>query len=287
MRRIILLTVSLLILCAFSFSQNIKIPVASQSEIKKFYSTTTHIVLKNEFMSDYNTEIQALAEKFWTITPIKFIKESEFNKLRNDTDKSFLMITQVYFEEDKSKTMFDFLILSLGGKYKTINDMPNICAIPLCYSGDEEENYLHKLGAMLKHCQTHVELCRKNTELTKDNIANYYLKNSGNLQEKTLYVQKNELAEELRNEAKFKEIYQYGYKFSNPSEIKTLIANEDANAVIAHIISPLSGSSLSYCIKILIDVKDGLIYYYDMHKTKKHTEGNLLSSDIKKISNKK
>ncbi len=291
MKRItlILLCCILLIISNNILAQNIKIPVGSNTDVKKFYSTTTYIVLKNEFMSDYNDAIEEAAKAFWTITPYKVIKASEFEKYRHDADKSFLMINKVWFEEDKTNTMFDFLILSLGGKYKTVNDMPTLCAIPLCYSSENgnEENYVYKLGAMIKHCQTHVNICRDNPNLTKENMASYYLKNSGSMANKKLYLLKSEVSNELHNPSNFKEVYPYNFEFTNKDEIKNLITENNDKAVISHIINPLSGSSLSFCVKIFIDTKNGFIYYYDTERLKKNADGYILPNDLKKLAQKK
>lgn len=274
-----------LAIAAQCFSQ-IKVPTGTKSEISKLYTTTTFVVLKNEFMSDYNDAIQEAVNKFWKITPVKFIKESEFNNLRNDSDKSFLMTNVVCFEDDKSNTKFDFLTLSLGGKYKTINDMPTLCAIPLCYTGDDEEKYIYKLGAMVKHCQTHIETCRSHPELNKENILDYYIKNASNIESKKLCLLKDEVSPDLRNNSALKTNYMYDAEFATREQIENLIKSDDDYALIAHIISPLSDSKLTFCVKIIIDTKNGMIYYYDTQKLKKNTDGYILPSDLKKISKK-
>lgn len=285
MKHISIILFCVAIISNVAFSQ-VKIPVGSKSDVAKFLKTTTCVVLKNDFMCDYNDEILEAVKAFWTITPVEFIKESEFNSKRNDDTKSFLMINKVYFEQDKSNTKFDFLILSLGGKYKTVNDMPTLCAIPLCYSGDDEQKYLYKLGAMVKHCQTHVGICKNHPELTQDNILNYYIENSGDLSKMNLCLLKDEVAEELRKPADMKAAYSNNFEFCSKDKIKDYIANDNETA-IAHIISPLSGSELPFCVKIVINAKTGMLYYYDTQRLKKNHDGYILSTDLKKLANKK
>lgn len=283
MKRLTLLTITLAI--AIQVLGQIKIPVGTKSEVSKLYSTTTYVVLKDEFMSDYNDAITEAVNAHWKITPIKFVKESEFNKLRYDDDKSFLMINLVYFEDDKSKTKFDFLILSLGGKYKTINDMPTLCAIPLCYSGDDDEKYIYKIGAMVKHCQSHIEICRSHPELNKENMLDFYMKNTNDASSQKLLLLKDEVSSELRNNAALKANYTYDAEFVSKEQIETSIKNND-KGLIVHIISPLSKSELPYCVKIIIDTQKGMIYYYDTQKLKKNTDGYILPSDLKKLAKK-
>jgi len=264
----------------------IKVPMGTKDEVNKFYNTTTYVVMKNEFMSEYNDKIKEAVEKHWKITPYKFVKASEFEKLRHDDDKSFLVVNIAYF--DNNDTKFDFLILSLGGsKYKTVNDMPTLCAVPLCYYGDEdEENYTYKLGAMIKHCQTHVGICHEHPELKKETILDYYIKNPSNLENKTLYLLKDEVSEDLRSSAALKSAYQYNAEFATAEQIEELINSNDDKALIALIINPFEDSGLQYCFKTIIDVKDGMIYYYDFQKVKKNTYGVITSDDLKKLSKK-
>lgn len=279
------LTILLIILATAlqAFSQ-IKIPMGNKSEVEKFYKTTTYVVMKNEFMSDYNDAIKAAVEKHWTATPVKYVKASEFEKLRHDDDKSFLVINIAYFEGDDTK--FEFLILSLGGsKYKTVNDMPTLCAVPLCYQGDEDEGkYTYKLGAMVKHCQTHVEICRKHPELTKEKIIDYYIDNSSSLAGKKLYLLKNDVSDDLRSNSALKSAYPNA-EFATAEQIEELTNSNDDKALIVHIVNPYDSNGQQYCIKIIIDTK-GLIYYYDFQKLKKNTYGHITSDDLKKLSKK-
>lgn len=265
----------------------VKIPVGSKAEIAKFMKTTTYVVLKNDFMCDYNDEIREAVKAFWNITPVEFIKESEFNGKRNDETKSFLLINKVYFEQDKSNTKFDFLILSLGGKFKTVNDMPTLCAIPLCYSGDDEQKYLYKLGAMVKHCQTHIGICSSHPELTQENILDYYTSNSGDLSKMNLCLLKDDIAEELRTPAEIKAVYPHNFEICSKDKIREYISGDNEQTVIAHIISPLSSSELPFCVKIVINAKTGMLYYYDTQRLKKNHDGYILSTDLKKLANKK
>lgn len=266
----------------------IKVPMGSKAEVEKFYNTTTYVVLKNEFMSDYNDKIKEAVEAHWTITPYKFVKASEFEKLRHDDDKSFLVVNIVYFDDDKSDTKFDFLILSLGGsKYKTVNDMPTLCAVPLCYNGDEdEEKYTYKLGAMVKHCQTHVGICREHPELTKETIMKYYENNFPSPENKKLCLIKDEVAQELQSTAALKAAYPHEVEFVTSEQIENLIGKDDNKALIAHIIKPLPNSKMQYCVKIFIDVKQGMLYSYSAQKLKKSTDGLIQSDDLKKLSKK-
>lgn len=275
----------LLMIGELCFAQ-IKIPIGTKTDINKFMKSKTYVVLKNDKMSDYNSAMQEAIELHWTITPYEFIYESEFNDLRKDPDKSFLVINQVYFEKDKTQTLFDFIVLTVGGNYKTVDDMPTLCAIPLCYKGALESDYDYKIGLMVKFAQNHVLTCKDNPVLTEETIADYYMTKSGNPKKKTLYLLKEEVEPEIRTKNSFATAYPYNFDYSTKEDIARLIKNNDKNALVLHVIGPQMKSALSYCIKIIIDTETGLVYYYDMQKISQKSPAHLLKSDLKKLAQK-
>ena len=56
------------------------------------------------------------------------------------------------------------------------------------------------------------------------------------------------------------------FDYTTKENISSLIENNDKNALVLHVLGPQLSSTLSYCVKIIIDTENGLIYYYDMHK---------------------
>lgn len=275
----------MLLLSVSSICQ-LKIPVPLKSDISSLMKTTTYFVLKNDIFSDFNVALKDAAEKHWTITPYEFIYLSDFENMKKDTDKSFLMINQVYFEKDKSQTLFDFLILTLGGNYKTVNDMPTLCAVPLCYNGALETEYDYKVGLMMKFIQNHILICQQNPELNENNIADYYLTKTGSVKEKTLYLLKEEVAPDIRTKNSFASAYPFNFDYTTREIIKQLVDNDSEGGLVLHVLGPQIKSTLSYCIKIIIDTENGLVYYYDVHKINKNNPAHLLKSDLKKLSDK-
>jgi hypothetical protein len=278
--------VIIIILTAIQAFSQLKIPVGTRSDINKFMTTTTYFVLKNDLLSDFNDALKEAAEKHWTITPYEFIYLSDFEKHKKDTDKSFLMINQVYFEKDKSQTLFDFLILTIGGNFKTVNDMPTLCAVPLCYNGALESEYDYKTGLMIKFIQNHILICKQNPDLNENNIADYYISKTDSLKDKTLYLLKEEVAPDIRTKNSFASTYPYNFDYTTKENIRNLINNNSKDGLILHVLGPQIKSTLSYCIKIIIDTENGLVYYYDMHKINKKNPAHLLQSDLKKLTKK-
>ncbi|HNQ69571.1 MAG TPA: hypothetical protein PKN32_14425 [Bacteroidales bacterium] len=278
--------VLLIIITSIQAFSQLKIPVGTRSDINKFMTTTTYFVLKNDLLSDFNDALKEAAEKHWTITPYEFIYLSDFEKYKKDSDKSFLMINQVYFEKDKSQTLFDFLILTIGGNYKTVNDMPTLCAVPLCYNGALESEYDYKTGLMIKFIQNHILICKQNPDLNENNIADYYMSKTDSLKGKTLYLLKEEVAPDIRTKNSFASAYPYNFDYTTKENIRNLINNNSKDGLILHVLGPQIKSTLSYCIKIIIDTENGLVYYYDMHKINNKNPAHLLQSDLKKLTKK-
>jgi hypothetical protein len=263
-------------------AQKIIIPTGTYAQVNKFLNSTTYIVINSE-MSGFSIVMNDIAKDFWRITPHKIISVSEFDKLRSDDNNSFIFLSEIYFENDKTKTMFDFLVLALGGKYKTVNEMPTLCAIPLCYADDDSEDYCYKLGLMLEFMQNHINICKNDPNINSDKILTLYKNKITNLPKKTLYVVKEELEKPLRNETELKKHYLYDVKYATIEEIEKIIAKKDENAVIIHRISNYGKKELSYAITILIDVKNADIYYYDIDKMGKKDNLLLQSADLDNI----
>ncbi len=278
----------LLISIVCSVSAQLSIPVGSRAEIGRFTTTTTYVVVKNDIFADYNDAIKEAVEKFWTITPYEFINESDFQMLRNDQEKSFLVINQVYFERDRSKTLFDFLILTLGGRARTINDMPTLCAVPLAYRGANKSDYLYKLGAIVKFIQKHMEITISNSNLNSDNIIDFYTNNSGSVANKKLYVLQDELEFDIRNQSAFNKNYPFPFKFSSKEEIKELIMNSDSQALILHKVGQHDKDKFyrSRCVKIIIDTENANIYYFDSHTVNKRNVNAFLKKDLRDLAKK-
>ena len=73
-----------------------------------------------------------------------------------DSKFSFLMITEVKFDKDKTYSKYNFLSLLVGGKYDKLEEMPDLCPVPLSYAKVVEGNYVYKVGALIRFMQNHV-----------------------------------------------------------------------------------------------------------------------------------
>lgn len=272
----------LLFIGNLSFSQK---EVASQDELKQFFKTKTLVVIDNNPLSEYNFEIKDVVKKSWKLTEYEFIDLSEYEKKRKNPDYSFLTIDKVFYEKDKTQTEYEFLCLSLGGKYRTIGDMPQLCAVPLCYFGVDEESYVYKIGTIINFIQSHVLLTSKNPELNSKNIITHYNKNISSVKEKTLFLVKEEMTREVNSETKIKAVYPYKFKFVTRDEIKEAIVNDNNDVVFFHKVGPEGTKRKARCFKILIGASDAKLYYFNYHMISDKKQDGFLLKDFKKLSN--
>ena len=264
----------------FAFSQK---EVATQEEIKQFLKTKTLVVVDNNPLSEYNFEIKDAVKKSWKLTEFEIIDISEFEKKRKDPAYSFLTIDKVYYEKDKTQAQYEFLCLSLGGKYRTLSDMPQICAVPLCYFGVDEESYVYKIGTLINFMQNHVLLTSKNPDLNSKNIIKHYNKNISSVKDKTLYLVKDEMTKEINADAKVKAVYPYKFKFVTRDEVQEAITNDNKDVVFLHKVGPEGTKRKARCFKILIGASDAKLYYFNYHMISDKKQDGFLLNDFKKL----
>ena len=87
-------------------------PYPTFEDAAKFKKSVTCVVREDDPFSFYNAEIKAAVDKYWKVTPVKYITVEQFNVMRNDPAYSFLVLTITNFSNDKSGSTYDFLNLT-------------------------------------------------------------------------------------------------------------------------------------------------------------------------------
>ena len=280
MKHIILL-LSLIVL---AFNINAQKNVAKPDEIKAFFKTKTLVVLDESPFAEYNMVIKEAVKKSWKLTEFDFINSNEYEQKRKDPQYSFLTIDKVYFEKDKTKAQYEFLCLSLGGKYKTESDMPQLCTVPLSYYGVDEETYTYKIPTLVNFIQNHVLLTSQNKELNSGNIISYYNKNLKSVKNKTFYVLKDELGPNVNTESKIKKVYPYKFKIATREEIEEAVKNENDNVVFLHKIGPEGTKKKARCYNLILGAKDAKLYYFEYHMINSKKPDGFTIKDFKKLA---
>jgi len=282
MKKIVFLTL-LVSFCISSFAER---NLVRSEDVKAFLKSTTYVVLEDNPMSGYNFKIKDAVEKSWKITPFKFITTKEFESMRNDIEKSFLVLVQMKFDKDKIPAVYNFLSLSMGAAVKKITDMPDVCSVPLSYFSVPEDDYIYKIEGLIRFMQNHIKLIDQNPTLIKSNIFEYYNKNTKDIKGKELWVLENDLEKSTRALAEIRKNYSYTVKVVTSENIEKAIAEKNPNVVYLHKVGPSGTRLQARCYKIVMGAGDDQIYYFDYHTITKSEGDGLLNSDFKKMGRK-
>ena len=181
------------VLLSFAMVLNGQAPFPSKEEIKQFTESKTCIVLEEDQISTYNTYIREAVKEFWTITPYEFIQVKDFNIRRLKPEYSFIVLTQTNFEKDKSGALYNFINLLQGKSGSKLGEMPEICAVPLSFAGEDDLEYGYKLGAILLFIQKHAAMISDDPSLTGRKYLKYYNKYIPEVASKTILVKQEDL----------------------------------------------------------------------------------------------
>jgi hypothetical protein len=258
--------------------------VPSREDINAFFTTKTLVVLEDNPLMEYNQNIKQVMKQEWNITDYDFISFKEFEEKRMDPKYSFLIMTQVSFENDKTDAVYRFLNLSLGGDYFRLNQMPDIASVPLAYFNVDEDNYAYKLGILVRFIQKHALLIKEHPEIVSANVLKHYNDSIKEIHDKTLYLLENELAKEVNSVARIKKIYPYKFKIVTKEEIEQAIKDRRDDIVFLHKVGPEGTKMNARCYKIIIGAGDANFYYFDYHKITDKNPDGFLASDFKKLA---
>ncbi len=279
-------TLIYLALALFGLNVQAQISVGKKQDVDHFLTTKTYIVLDKNPMLQYNQVIKETVEKYWKITPYEFVTLSndEFEKVRFDSTKSFLILNKVVFEKDKVKVKYNVLSVLLGGNYELVRQMPELASVPLAYDESEEDTYIHKVAPLILFIQEHIKTTMANPKLTSKKSGKYYTKiNAGLMQSKTLYLTQEDLSKTFKSANDIKAVYKADYKIVSRDELDALIAKQDPNAVFVHKVGPDGTKRKARCYKFVVDAANGKLYYAAMHQISDSKPEGLLKKDWQKM----
>jgi len=261
--------------------------VPTIEELNRFFNTKTKIVLDPNPISNYNFKIKDAAKENWEITDYEVMQSPKFEEMRKNTDYSFLVENIVVFEKDKTKARYRFLSLMLGEKTILMEDMPTIVAVPLSYREVDQEYWTYKLPVILRFIQKHARLMKEKPEIISDNIFEYYNQNIKDIRDKTLYLIKEELAEDVNTREEIEEYYPYDFEIVSREKVEEAIKEGNEDVVFLHKVGPQGSRHRARCYKILMGAKDANFYYFDYHfVVKGKRPDGFLKKDFKKLKRK-
>jgi hypothetical protein len=259
-------------------------PFPSKDEIKQFMASKTCVVLESNPFSFYNKYITDAVKTYWNITPYEFIDVKEFNIRQLKPAYSFIVLTETNFERDKSNGLYNFINLLQGKKVDKLGELPEICAIPLSFAGEDDMGYNYKLGVILSFMQKHAQMISEDPSLTGRRYLNYYNKFVPEVNKKTILVKQEDLSPGISTIQRIKAIYHYDIKIVTEDEIAEAITKKTPNTLVLHKVGPVGERKSGYCFKMLIGVDDSNMYYYNHHLIDAKNPNGLLDSDLKRLA---
>lgn len=259
-------------------------PFPNKDEIKQFEASKTCVVLEDDPFSVYNSYIKDAVKSFWKVTPYEFIDVAEFNVRRLKPEYSFIVLTQTNYEKDKSNGLFNFINLLQGKKVNKLGEMPEICAIPLSFAGEDDFDYGYKLGAILAFMQKHAQMIAADPSLTGRKYLKFYNKFIPDVKNKTILVRQEDLSPQIATMDEISALYKNKIEIVSEEEIIKAIENKSPGVVILHKVGPAGNKSSGYCFKMLIGTDDANLYYYNQHVIDKSNPDGLLPADLKRLA---
>jgi hypothetical protein len=258
-------------------------PFPSRDEINQFQSSKTCVVLEDDSFSAYNKYIRDAVNEYWKITPFEFIEEAEFNVRRADPAYSFIILTQTNFEKDKANSVYNFINLIQGKKVARLGLMPEICAVPLSFAGEEDLEYVYKLGAILSFMQKHARMIIAEPSLTGRRYLRYYNRFIPDIKGKTILVRSEDLAPEISTIEAIKAVYGGKIEIVPEEDIIKAIGSMAPATLVLHKVGPGEDKKSGYCFKMLIGTDDANMYYYNQHVITGENPDGLLPDDLKRL----
>jgi hypothetical protein len=277
------LVFTVLSLLTFTIVLNGQAPFPSKDEIKQFTESKTCVVMEEDQMSTFNTYIKEAVKEFWKITPYEFIEVKDFNIRRLKPEYSFIVLTQTNYEKDKSGALYNYLNLLQGKKGSKLGEMPEICAVPLSFAGEDDLEYGYKLGAILSFMQKHAAMISEDPSLTGRKYLKYYNRNIPEVAKRTILVKQEDLTPGISTIEKIKALYPNKIEIVSEEQIMKAITDKTPYTLILHKVGPSGEENAGYCFKMLIGTDDSNMYYYHQHLIDKSNPNGLLPADLKRL----
>ncbi|NPA69049.1 MAG: hypothetical protein GXO50_10610 [Chlorobi bacterium] len=272
----------LLIPAAYSFGQQM---LPTEKQVNTFLHSRTYFVYDNNIFGMYNTAIEEAANKHWKITDFDFINKDEFKKKIKVPTASMVVETESHFEGQEELGVFTSLSLILGKPGGNINTVPDIITVPMAYNDVDYDNYYYKLGLALLFMQNHVQWLKNNPHVEDKVLINHYKNSKKSTKGKTLWLLKNEMAEDVNTIDKIKQVYDGDVKFVTKEDIKDAVDNKNEDVIILHLVAPSRNIKGNVVTKMILGAADADIYYFDFHRIKgKKKPNKFLKSDFEAIN---
>ena len=254
------------------------VPTAEQ--IARVERTITNVVLTGENML-FDAALRSAVEKFWTITPVEFITNNEFNQHIDDANRLFLLIVDGKFKKDKTQSNYTFLNLLMGGATK-IEELSDFILLPLACSEDGEDRAILFMNAYVNIVQQHLKMLQEKPRQARAELDTY---NSGidKLSGRRIIMQRADVAYEV-TDGEIVELFNNSLSFVTDLEMEHAVNTNAENMVAAISLFPNTDAKGGYCYNLLIACDTHELLYYKRHKIVGNNQQGFMKEEMRRIS---
>ncbi len=256
----------------------------NKSQLVDFFTSTTYVVMDSNPSVGFNIFIKDAMQKYWKVTPYKIISHEEFDQMRKDNKSSFLFLSVENLTKGNTAAFYDFLVLAMGDNSANLSEMPEIVNIPLSYSAVDENEYVNKLGLIIRFIEVHVANMKEASNHVYLRKLNYYNKFIKEVKNKTLLVEEEDLAEEVNTIDKIKAIYKYDVKIVTSEEIEKAVEEKTPNTVVLHQISPGEEDREGRSYHYILGTDDARMYYFNFFTITEKKQPGFLAKDFRRLA---
>lgn len=254
-------------------------PLATKEQVGMFKNSKTCVVLESG-VSFFNAPVKDAIVKYWKSTEYEFIDQKEFEKRRNDSKYSFIVLLDGAFDKDPGGVSYSYISLLLGDPSGNLTKMPEFCSVPLSYSGDLDADYEYVIPSVIKLMQLHVKNLEKDRLPISLNGLKYY--NKTGLKDKVLLLNKDKMAPNADSPEKIQTVYQNKFKLLTSSEIQKVIETSPANTFFHFHVGPPKDGGAGKCFEMLFDM-EGNLYYFNSRKITNDNPDGFNLNDFKNM----
>lgn len=255
-------------------------PLATKQQIGMFKNSKTCVVMDNG-ASFLNTPLKEAAQKYWKITGYEVIDQKEFEIRRTNPTYSFIVRMEGAYDKDPEGVSYSYISLVLGDPSGNLTKMPELCSVPICYTGDNDADYEYVVPVVIKFMQIHVNNLEKDRLLISINGLKYY--NKSEFKNKALLLNKDKMAPSVDTPEKVKAVYPFDFKLVSVSEMQESLAADPANKIFHFHVGPPGEGGAGKCFEMLFD-SEGNLYYYNFRKVTNANPDGFTAEDFRNIT---
>ncbi|MFN3554629.1 MAG: hypothetical protein ACK4VN_01560 [Bacteroidales bacterium] len=277
MQRLVSLLV-LVFIVSQAFSQ---VRPAGRRDVQRFHQSTTYVVEDRDPFSRFNEHMRKAMERHWTITPFQVITFQEFERMRTDENKSFMIFADI--KQQNLEEVYEFINFVMGDRKRDFESMPDLGSVPLAYRDANQENYFYKMGAFVKFMQTYVQ---EQASTPRIRLTRFFSAKDARLKTMELWLLEEEMAPQINTIEKIKQYYPYPVRFATREEIAEAIAQDREDVAFLHKIGPEDTMTNleKKCWKFVMWAKDGRVLFATHHDIDRNNPDALLASDLQKMA---